>query len=597
MSTVEQTAVQEIGGHASAPQAGGTLAAIRRLQAFDGLFLRAEHLNAITDYATALATAIGSAGGAGVVEGYGLYLSAGELRAAPGLAIDPSGWPLVSRQQISVRLDELQPAADTYWYVEAVRDGAASGNEPVQGLLCDDPCGGGTTRSPYYDETVAIRLTAAVDPELAGWSYEQKRSRLTSRLFAEEQSKAGAWSRIPGDPASGFATRSWLPPDLPPGRDDAVRLGLLIPDADLQRWQLDVWGARRDRGASPPTRLWQWRLGMRPWDVFVAQLLQFQDMLGYTSGPSLVQTLVAHLDTIVGTLREETKAQSVTRLTALRSSLATGEPVMAAPLEETPTELLQRGILELPPAGFLPYSGGLPEAAREMGARFGDGVRVRICTCRPVDLALAVQNAQHRDRIPLDRPDQPADVDVLIPVTADGDRPVFDWVAFVRREEVSCGEAAAKEPVDEVDVWMLSVGEDREALTAALRQLHDGDIPGDARKAGTLDYPARGWAVPSDPEYAAIYAAVETELRQSQVLAFGVVREEGRRPLGALRAERLAVTFKDDDEEALPEVYTAAKEGVREAIVLVFHQVAEEKPPGDGGGGDQGPGDGQGPVG
>ena len=74
MSTVEGIEVQELGSggalqptDTSAVGAGG----IVRLNAFDGLFLRAEHLNATQDYALALALALGTAGGGGPVSSRG----------------------------------------------------------------------------------------------------------------------------------------------------------------------------------------------------------------------------------------------------------------------------------------------------------------------------------------------------------------------------------------------------------------------------------------------------------------------------------------------------------------------------------------------
>src|SRR5262249_52993936 len=42
---------------------------------------------------------------------------------------------------------------------------------------------------------------------------------------------------------------------------------------------LDAWIARRERIDTPAKRYWQWRMAMRPWDVFIAQILQFQCQL------------------------------------------------------------------------------------------------------------------------------------------------------------------------------------------------------------------------------------------------------------------------------------------------------------------------------
>jgi hypothetical protein len=39
---------------------------------------------------------------------------------------------------------------------------------------------------------------------------------------------------------------------------------------------LDAWIGRRERIDTPAKRYWQWRMAMRPWDMFLAQILQFQ---------------------------------------------------------------------------------------------------------------------------------------------------------------------------------------------------------------------------------------------------------------------------------------------------------------------------------
>ena len=80
--------------------AGG---AITRLNPADGLFLRAEHLRAMEDYASDLALAVGMAGGPGVVHGYQVSLSqdGSAVQVTGGLAIDPDGRPLRSKSGAS----------------------------------------------------------------------------------------------------------------------------------------------------------------------------------------------------------------------------------------------------------------------------------------------------------------------------------------------------------------------------------------------------------------------------------------------------------------------------------------------------------------
>ena len=574
MSTVEGIEVQELGSggalqptDTSAVGAGG----IVRLNAFDGLFLRAEHLNATQDYALALALALGTAGGAGVVEGFGVALKNGTLEVGAGLAIDPTGRPLPSRAKITLPLDKLQPDADTFWFIEAIYDSWPDGNEPVQGLLCDEPCAGGTTSQPYKVEGTRIQLTRASEPGLVGWRPEQKRSRLASRLFALEETAAGAWSRTPGKPGANLANRGWLPPPAQDVTERAVRLGILIPDADLEQWQVDVWAARRDHGASPPTRLWQWQLGMRPWDVYVAQILQFQDVLGYSSGVSFTATVLHQLEEIAANIPHErqTKARSAELVAGLRDFIASRDPAGRGLMAGQTSSLPMRGIDELPSAGFLPYQGSLEDAGRAMEQLLGTGVRIRVCTCRPADVAQAVQQAQHRDRIPLSNLDLPADVDILIPVTEDTGQPAFDWVAFAHREEITCGTSIAPAEADHVRVWLFEPVQNRDAEQAALEAILKGQIPKGAGDLGQLDYPRGTWAVPEGAVYTAIYGTVAAVPPDSSWLAVGLVTAEGRRPLGEVRAMLLALAFTPEGQPRIPRVFTALAADREEAIVLI----------------------------
>ncbi|MGW2993728.1 sensor histidine kinase [Streptomyces sp. NPDC001193] len=145
-----------------APPAGPSATAdggIDRLNAFDGLFLRAEHLNRIQDYARELALAVGAAGGPGVVEGYEVGVQDGTLRVGGGLAVSAQGRPLRSQRLVTLPLTGLEPGLDGFWWVEVAPDSRPYGDAPVQGSYCDDPCSGtGTTRRPYLAEGVRIRL-------------------------------------------------------------------------------------------------------------------------------------------------------------------------------------------------------------------------------------------------------------------------------------------------------------------------------------------------------------------------------------------------------------------------------------------------------
>ncbi|WP_330334066.1 hypothetical protein OHS33_32900 [Streptomyces sp. NBC_00536] len=438
----------------SATAGGG----IDRLTAFDGLFLRAEHLNRIQDYARELALAVGEAAGPGVAEGYEVSVRDATLRVGGGLAIAPDGRPLRSQRLITLPLGGLTPGPNAFWWVEAVPAAWPYGEAPVQGSYCDDPCSGaGTTRSPYSAEGVRIRLTEASEPGLDNRPPDNRRNWLASRLFAAERTAHSPW---PHGPGSADLPLTWTPPGVT-GKERGVRLAVLsrAPGA-AAAWEVDTWTARRERGAPPPHRYWQSRTGMRPWDVFMAQILQFQCQLAELTAaatapradlrPLLEQLARLGRQTF---LQSHTKEQLGRELGLLVEGIDAGRLRGPGAAEAPQPQTLERlGITELPPAGYLPLApdGGAdalsrasvsPAATGRIETFLGPQVDVRYCSCALDDVAQAVEEAQHRDRIPLDRPGA---VDILVPSDGQG-RPVTNWVAFVRRQQRFCfspGEAA-----------------------------------------------------------------------------------------------------------------------------------------------------------
>ncbi|MFD7027007.1 hypothetical protein ACFWAR_03090 [Streptomyces sp. NPDC059917] len=447
---------------------------IDRLTAFDGLFLRAEHLNRIQDYARELALAVGEAGGPGVAEGYEVSVKDATLRVGGGLAVAPDGRPLRSQRLITLPLGGLAPGPNAFWYVEVVPASWPYGEAPVQGSYCDDPCSGaGTTRSPYGAEGVRIRLTEAAEPGLDNRPADHRRNWLASRLFAAERTEGSAW---PYGPGAADLPRNWAPPTVT-GKAKGVRLAVLSrAPGTAAAWEVDTWTARRERGAPPPYRYWQARTGMRPWDVFMAQILQFQCQLAeLTAARAAPRTDLQPLLEQLARLGRQTFLQSHTKeqlgrelgllVEGIDAGLLWGPGAADVPEPETLEGL---GITELPPAGYLPLApedgGGSDDAAPQTSPTFpsaaalgrieaflGPQVDVRYCWCGTADVARAVQEAQHRDRIPLDRP---AAVDVLVPADEQG-RPLTNWVAFVRRERRSCyspgevtGAAAGTHPTE-----------------------------------------------------------------------------------------------------------------------------------------------------
>lgn len=338
-----------------------------RLTATDGLLLRAEHLTRMQDYALSLAAGVGRGGGAGVDSGYELTLRVkeGDLVVGPGTARAGSGRPLILSRPTTVPL----PQSGETWVVTLVPDESRTAEvDQLIGDLCGDPCDGERATRPYLAEGVRVELVESVPAAPA--RPEQLRSTLASQYFDRESQRPGAH---PGPPADLRAPAFWGVTGVP-DTTDRVPIGLLF-HSPTGEWGLDVWAARRDRMELPARRWWDEGLGLRPWPVFVAQVLQFQ----------------AH--------------QAVT---------ARG------------INLDEAGFVELPSAGYLAIANerGVEEQVAEL---FGAAVDPRICTASPAEIATALEQAQHLDRIPLttaDPKDRPR-VDILVPdgVVGAGDRP------------------------------------------------------------------------------------------------------------------------------------------------------------------------------
>ncbi|MEU9078171.1 hypothetical protein [Kitasatospora sp. NPDC048538] len=418
---------------------------IDRLRAFDGLFLRAEHLNRIQDYAREFGSAVGRSGGPGVVEGFQVAVAQGELKVGGGLAIDAAGRPLRSRHEVSLPLKDLRPGNDAFWWVEVTRADWDYGETAVQGLLCEDPCAGPTTNRQYTAEGVRIGLTAARMTGLEEQLSPNRRNWLASRLFEAEQRDDSPWT---SDPA--VLPTAWEPPadySRPP-----VRVALVIPvGPDTAQWVVDVWAARREVGAPPPERWWQGRLGMRPWNAYAAQILQFQaqsaqwrDTRTDAAAERATDQMLKEVEAEIGQLVDRAgRARSGIALemrrslerarSRIRDQLADDRAAAGLPLPP----LTERGFGELPPAGYLAVRSDPDLLQREVRRLLGDRLGLSFCYATRADIAEAVQQAQHRDRIPLD---SGAEVDVLVPVGGAVQDVAWTggWVAFVRSRRRYC---------------------------------------------------------------------------------------------------------------------------------------------------------------
>src|SRR5437764_13258465 len=288
---------------------------LTRLNYFDGKFLRAADLKAEQDYLRHLVELSNQAGGPGVAHGFDLKLGGGDtLNVGPGLAVDPKGRVLLLTTPASVQIQQLieksrdqslvsksaakpssngdgfngcEPASaapptnallpsDLYLITVAHAEGFC-GEEDVYGRLCEEACSTSTDR-PFVVEGLVLRALPLQLKALPATSKSvaltqaHRRSLVASAYFADERLYlAHAPSLISG---AGLKSDVWCF-GAEGATGDEVPLGV-IARAGRATLFLDVWTARRERIDAPAKRYWQWRMAMRPWDVVLAQILQFQ---------------------------------------------------------------------------------------------------------------------------------------------------------------------------------------------------------------------------------------------------------------------------------------------------------------------------------
>ncbi|WP_437640247.1 hypothetical protein [Sorangium sp. So ce854] len=441
---------------------------LKRLRYFDGKFLRASDLELEQAHARRLIQQSNQAGGWGVVHGLGVSAgpSAAKLSVAHGVAIDREGRVILLESPIEVDVAELiassqgpapggttsapgggawgpcaaPPATpssaatsdvDLYLVTIGWTQGAC-GEETVYGQICSDPCANGTER-PYFIEGAILRavplaLAPAITSTQVAFDRTHLRSRIAAAYFRREAAEVA--SLISG---TGLGAATWCQgAELPPGRSD-------VPIAVLGRRGgatelLDIWTARRERIEAPPRRYWAFRMRMRPWDVFLAHVLQFQchlrDVLQATPATpppvdpcagerELVKKAFGAFGGVVDLLRERGVEVDAAQLEALKRALDELEAAKdKASAGERLGVLLRRGIVELPSAGYLPVVPG-QDVERQVRQLLGEGLDLRFCVTTEDYVAHALETAQHMDRISLvqglDDPEDRPRVDVLVP--------------------------------------------------------------------------------------------------------------------------------------------------------------------------------------
>jgi len=450
-----------------------------RLNYYDGKFLRADDLTLEQRAHREYMQYSNRAGGPGVVYGFDVTdPKTGYLTVSEGLAVDPMGRLLLLPQAIDAPIAKLideahqqkagMPASSTaggdfapceaatsvpvvpavtgvdLYLVCLAHAEALCGHEEVFGRLCDEACVTATDR-PYRHEGVVVLLAPLVlrNPLPASSAVKlgdvHLRSRVASAYFADEWDDGGSLLS-----AAGLRSPAWCL-GAPP------LLGQLVPLAVLG-WKattitvLDMWTARRERMETPPRRYWQGRMEMRPWPVFLAQVLQFQcqlrKALSVPSGSgggepdpcaderalldkstTLVETLLKELsglqpvDDVDGTvIAPLVDAGVVGAWKKQVLDLLAGKKVTTTPARV----LVDGGIVEIPAAGYLPVDA---KSARSLQSQvqdlMGPGVDLRFCAVRRDQIAHELERAQHMNRISLLRGIDDATkreaVDILVP--------------------------------------------------------------------------------------------------------------------------------------------------------------------------------------
>jgi hypothetical protein len=380
------------------------------LNYYDGRFLRADDLNLERQGQRAYVEYSNQAGGQGLVYGFDVTWQGTQLSLSAGLAVDPKGRLLYLPDAVNADIADLvkasQPAGGASAQAAAtssagfgpcaqatVTAGASTpvvggtelylvcvshaqglcGQGEVFGRVCDDVCVTATDR-PYVVDGVALSLLPLKlqhpFPTLAGVTRPEVhlRSQVASAFFADEWDQGRSLLS-----ASGLRTRVWCAGAALVTAGDAVPVGVLGWDGKAVTL-LDEWTARRERIETPPRAYWAGRMELRPWPVFLAQVLQFQCQLADLGQPAPASTRV----------------------------------------------LLDGGLVELPSAGYLPVDIASGTALRkQLQGLLGDGVNLRFCAVRRDQIAHELERAQHMNRISLirglsNRADQEL-VDILVP--------------------------------------------------------------------------------------------------------------------------------------------------------------------------------------
>ena len=390
------------------------------------------------------------------------------------------------------------------------------------------------------------------------------------------------------------------------GRDEVV-IGLLAREGGVNR-VIDAWSGRRERMEAQARGYWQGRMAMRPWNVYLAQILQFQCQLsGVFSDNDVVVTVPYNCDqirTVLDEARKEIEALQKTYAESTKKlveALAGGKPTQAeakqlaeqvqgsyAELFELSEKLsgveagqgalpanrllLNSGFVQLPPAGYLPVQPGKTPLFEQLSRLFGEGVRLFLRAARADVLPHLLEEAQHMERISLtkglDLAGALEEVEIFVPdgqaVDVATQHPGTWWSVDMSTQAitmlsdlVSAGEETEEEPEVVVDNTKLKA----EAAEAKLALADSTGAPAAAPAKGTAKAPAKTTKASKTGSQAQASAGVATTSvpvgDAASAQAAGLRINTNQKPGQAAQLEL-------DDDDRLPLQGLARTEGERE---------------------------------
>lgn len=445
--------------------------ALTRLNYFDGKFLRADDLRLDQDYHRRLAALSVRGSGSGIVHGFEVEQAGNggdTLLLRAGLAVTPSGHvvylPADAQLTLAALLsksgdtsfDPARPpvpgtagfapcagspaggpdvalAPQPAYIITLGPDEAYCGEEERFGGACADACLTETDR-PRLVQGVRVRarrldLSGLPGSSAVTFTAAHYRSRIAAAYFAAESRQTP--HLISG---TGLESPAWCA-GAEPYDGEEVPVALVATAGGTIQF-IDLWTARRELMEEPARRYWAMRMDMRPWDVYLAHILQFQCQLrdapthgggdgtdpcaGERSALRSLHDVVADLssrlrrkpENLSGIDLDDAALARFQKLAAGAAKLLTPPAIIAG------SQLIGRGFIGTPSAGYLPVDPA-GDVAAQVHSLFGPGVDLRFCTARADVIPHLLEEAQHMERISLtaglDDPDQKPQVDVIIP--------------------------------------------------------------------------------------------------------------------------------------------------------------------------------------